>query len=647
MKIERFRDKFFDGLTRYRWLDTIGRGGMGVVFKAQDLDLDEVVAIKVLSPEIDSGDESDNLVRRFKREINLNRKIKHPNVARIHDFGTSGDYPYITMEYVPGRDLSTLIRDEASMGLPPAEAVSILRQIALGTHAAHKQGIVHRDLKSSNIIVDGSGAVAILDFGLARGKINNELTMDAVILGTPHYMSPEQALGKPTTPQSDIYSIGIIAFELLTGGVPFTGESPIAIAMKHVTEPFPDTLSLHDDVPPELAAIVLKAVAKNAEERFESAADMEAELASLQIRRRADEPRKAATIAPMAALPKPPAAVPPRDPGSETRAVRSDAVAVARPAPLAPTAAATPIPPEVSEPESGPETWDWDELSKPSGAREVTAPLPLSAAPSPSPGASHAAEIPPFEFAEPGYVPPVAAPVASAPASKGLGPKVSSAPPPVPTAIPPVVPMARSAPAEPPKVAAREGSGSGSRITKVSKAPREARPSRPAIRRPPAILVVDEHGNDRAMLASAMARLKWQTLECASGPEALEIAMKSPIDLILMDVHLSGMDGFDVTRFIKSQPSLSGLPIVLMSHRLDRGQFAFGIQSGASDFLAKPAHPESVALRVWKILQHRGFESEEADAALRAAQEQPPYEAGLDAGGGSIWNHPAQSARQE
>ena len=233
MKIERFRDKFFDGLTRYRWLDTIGRGGMGVVFKAQDLDLDEVVAIKVLSPEIDSGDESDNLVRRFKREINLNRKIKHPNVARIHDFGTSGDYPYITMEYVPGRDLRTLIRQEGR--LAPVRAISIIRQIALGTNAAHKLGIVHRDLKPQNVIVDAEGKALVTDFGIARAGVS-EITQTGSVMGTPHYLSPEQAQGYEVTSVSDLYSIGVILYEALTGRVPFEGESAVAVAMKQVSQ---------------------------------------------------------------------------------------------------------------------------------------------------------------------------------------------------------------------------------------------------------------------------------------------------------------------------------------------------------------------------------------------------------------------------
>src|SRR5450759_960590 len=278
MNLERLRQRFFEGLTRYRWLETIGRGGIGIVFKAQDLDLDDVVAIKVLSPNWETDDQQ--LLQRFKREINLNRKIKHPNVARIHDFGMSGDFPYITMEYVPGKDLRTIIQIEGK--LPQARAVSILRQIALGTEAAHKLGIIHRDLKSQNVMLEDNGAVAILDFGLARGKSNEQLTLDSVMVGTPHYMSPEQALGRPTDARSDVYSIGIMAYELLTGKVPYDGESPLVIAMKHVSEPPPDDLRKMTTISPELIAIVYKAIAKEPASRFATAADLEAELAMLR-----------------------------------------------------------------------------------------------------------------------------------------------------------------------------------------------------------------------------------------------------------------------------------------------------------------------------------------------------------------------------
>ncbi|MFI5182219.1 MAG: serine/threonine-protein kinase, partial [Thermoanaerobaculia bacterium] len=312
MNLDRLRDRFFEGVPRYRWIETIGRGGMGIVFRAHDLDLEEEVAIKVLSPDWETDDQQ--LLTRFKREINLNRKIKHPNVARIHDFGMSGDYPFITMEFVPGVDLRTLIQREGRIA--PMQSISILRQIALGSEAAHRLGIIHRDLKSQNVMVEDSGAVAILDFGLARGKQSVTLTLDSVMVGTPHYMSPEQALGRPTDARSDVYSIGVMAFEMLTGKVPFDGESPLIIAMKHVSEPIPDDLSRFPDIAPELQAIVLKALAKNPDERFSSAADLEAEMAMLRPFTPAARPAAPeASLAPEApsfpAAPAEPAAPPP------------------------------------------------------------------------------------------------------------------------------------------------------------------------------------------------------------------------------------------------------------------------------------------------------------------------------------------------
>ena len=278
MKAEILRQKFFDGVPRYEWIETLGQGGVGIVYKARDLELDEVVAIKVLSPDIAKEDEV--VLARFKREINLNRKIKHPNVARMFDFGISGEYPYITMEFVPGKDLWTMIRDEGR--IPPARAVPILRQIARGCSAIHELGIVHRDLKSQNVIVDEHGAVAIVDFGLARWNLGGGFTLDSIILGTPQYMSPEQASGQTVDARTDIYSIGIIAFEALTGQLPFNGDSPIAVAMMQINDPVPDLLPKQADVSPALRAVVLKALRKDPAKRYATAADLEADLANAE-----------------------------------------------------------------------------------------------------------------------------------------------------------------------------------------------------------------------------------------------------------------------------------------------------------------------------------------------------------------------------
>lgn len=275
MKIESFRRRFFEALPRYEWTGTLGHGGIGVVFKALDRELDETVAIKVLSPNLERDENA--LLARFKREVALNRKIKHPNVARMYDYGIAGDYPYITMEFIDGEDLWTLIGKRQRF--PAAEAVPIVRQIARGTAAIHRLKILHRDLKSQNVIIDRQGAAVILDFGLARGAWEPGLTMSSVLLGTPQYMSPEQALGEELDERADLYSIGIIAWEMLAGRTPFQGESPVATAMKHVNEPLPDILELAPDLPSDLLAVLKRVLSRSRDDRFSSALELDDALA--------------------------------------------------------------------------------------------------------------------------------------------------------------------------------------------------------------------------------------------------------------------------------------------------------------------------------------------------------------------------------
>ncbi|HYN44022.1 MAG TPA: serine/threonine-protein kinase [Thermoanaerobaculia bacterium] len=271
MKVESFRRRFFELLPRYEWTGTLGHGGIGVVFKALDRELEETVAIKVLSPNLERDENA--LLARFKREVALNRKIKHPNVARMYDYGIAGDYPFITMEFIDGEDLWTLIGKRQRY--PAAEAIPIVRQIARGTAAIHRLKILHRDLKSQNVIIDRQGAAVILDFGLARGSWEPGLTMASVLLGTPQYMSPEQALGEALDERADLYSIGIIAWEMLAGRTPFQGESPVATAMKHVNEPFPDIRELVPGLGPDLYAVLTRVLARKRENRFASALELD------------------------------------------------------------------------------------------------------------------------------------------------------------------------------------------------------------------------------------------------------------------------------------------------------------------------------------------------------------------------------------
>ncbi len=490
MKADLIRRKFFDGVPRYEWLETLGQGGVGIVYKAKDLELDEVVAIKVLSPDIAKEDEV--VLARFKREINLNRKIKHPNVARMYDFGISGEYPYITMEVVPGKDLWTMIRDEGR--LPPPRAVPILRQIARGCSAIHELGIVHRDLKSQNVIVDEQGAVAIVDFGLARWNLGGGFTLDSIILGTPQYMSPEQASGKAVDARTDIYSIGIIAFEALTGQLPFTGDSPIAVAMMQINDPVPDLLPKFADVSPDLREVVLKALRKDPAKRYATAVDLEADLASAE---RLPTPREGAITRPA---------------GGDPLMAQLESVLGAVILPAPPEKPRRPSPSDASAP-----------VSRPS-----VVPRPATAKPAPTP---------------------------ANPAT------------PKPPARPPTVLIVSSAPAE--RTAWKAGLGIG--------------PCR--------------------------------VLEAGSGPEALEALVREPADLVLMAVALPGMDGFDVTRVIKSQPNLAALPVLLASDRLERSHYAFGIQSGANELLVKPIEPDRLREAVRGLLRHRGFPLPEGTAA--------------------------------
>ncbi|HPA52547.1 MAG TPA: serine/threonine-protein kinase [Thermoanaerobaculia bacterium] len=487
MKADQVRRKFFAGVPRYEWIETLGQGGVGIVYKAKDLELEEVVAIKVLSPDIAKEDEV--VLARFKREINLNRKIKHPNVARMYDFGISGEYPYITMEVVPGKDLWTMIRDEGR--LPPARAVPILRQIARGCSAIHELGIVHRDLKSQNVVVDEQGAVAIVDFGLARWNLGGGFTLDSIILGTPQYMSPEQASGKTVDSRTDIYSIGIIAFEALTGQLPFTGDSPIAVAMMQINDPVPDLLPKFADVSPDLRAIVLKALRKDPAKRYATAADLEADLAN------ADR------------LPTPREGTVPHPGGEDPLMAQLESVLGAVVLPAPPEKPRRPSPSDASAP-----------VTRPS-----VSPRPAAARPAPTP------------------------------------------------------PAAPEAPS-----------------------------------RPPTVLIVASAPAERAAWKAGLGIGPCRVLEAGSGPEALEALVREPADLVLMDVALPGMDGFDVTRVIKSQANLVALPILLASDRLERSHYAFGIQSGANELLVKPIEPERLREAVRGLLRHRGFPVEDGPA---------------------------------
>ena len=258
---------------RYEVLELLGRGGMGVVYKAHDRVLDETVAIKVLLAHVAS---EPDMERRFRSEIKLARKVRHRNVCGIHEYGEDGGLRFISMEFIDGVDLRRAL---AGGGAPlAAEAFEIAIQLAEGMEAIHEAGIIHRDLKTPNIMRDAKGHVRLMDFGIAKqaGDVPGvTVTGQGLIMGTPEYMSPEQARGEKVDFRSDIYALGVVIFEIFTGQVPFRAETPIATIFKHLQDPPPvDDASL----PEPLKAVLRKALAKPPAERYATAGQLVAAL---------------------------------------------------------------------------------------------------------------------------------------------------------------------------------------------------------------------------------------------------------------------------------------------------------------------------------------------------------------------------------
>ncbi len=257
---------------RYQVESVLGEGGMGLVYKAHDAVLDETVALKVLRPNFARTPEAD---RRFRSEIKLARKVSHRNVCRIHEYGEDGDLRYLSMEYIDGVNLKQAVRGKG--GLPVEEAREITIQIAKGLRAIHDVGIIHRDLKSANLMRDARGVVRLMDFGIAKKwgeEVGEGMTGVGDIIGTPEYMSPEQARGQKLDFRSDIYALGVVMFELLTGEIPFRGETPLDTLLKHVQEPPP----LEGRIAPSLVPVLKRALAKDPRDRYASARGLVADL---------------------------------------------------------------------------------------------------------------------------------------------------------------------------------------------------------------------------------------------------------------------------------------------------------------------------------------------------------------------------------
>jgi len=254
---------------RYEILQLIGRGGMGAVYKAHDKELDRTVALKLIRPDLARNPE---MVRRFKQELILARQVTHKNVIRIFDLGQSEGIKFITMDFVEGHDLRALLKEKGKF--PPREAARIMLQICRALEAAHSEHVIHRDLKPQNIMLDGKGRVYVMDFGIARSAHVPGMTQTGALIGTPEYMSPEQARGENLDQRSDIFSLGVIFYEILTGEKPYPSDVPLATLWKRMQEPVTPPVKLEPSLPVALNDIVVKALQIDPANRFASAREM-------------------------------------------------------------------------------------------------------------------------------------------------------------------------------------------------------------------------------------------------------------------------------------------------------------------------------------------------------------------------------------
>ena len=261
---------------RYHVLEKIAAGGMGEVYRAHDAVLAREVAVKVLHRSLasDAG-----FVDRFRREARAAATLNHPNIVAVYDWGAVDGIYYMVMEFVHGRSVRDLLN--AGGRLAPAQAVDVLQQTLLALEHAHAKGIVHRDLKPENILITSEGTVKLTDLGLARAFADAKNTHAGAVTGTVQYLAPEQIRGEPADPRSDLYSLGVVAFELLTGRLPFSGETPMAIAYKHLSDRVPAPSGFADDIPPDLDGFVESATDSSREMRPESAREMRSDLGSI------------------------------------------------------------------------------------------------------------------------------------------------------------------------------------------------------------------------------------------------------------------------------------------------------------------------------------------------------------------------------
>ncbi|MCF8009346.1 MAG: Stk1 family PASTA domain-containing Ser/Thr kinase [Halanaerobiales bacterium] len=258
---------------RYKIKEKRGSGGMALVYKAQDILLDRVVAIKMLRPEFVSDED---FVNKFRHEAKAVARITHPNVVSIYDIVESEDSLYLVMEYIEGNDLKSIIRKRGKLTV--AEALDIANQVTAGVEIAHKNNIIHCDIKPHNILITSKNQVKVTDFGIARAITSSTMTITDTVIGSAHYFSPEQAQGQEISTYSDIYSIGIVLYEMLTGQVPFKGDSPISVALKHIQSEPRNLKDINPKIPDRVNNLVMKALSKEPKDRFSNTSILRKEL---------------------------------------------------------------------------------------------------------------------------------------------------------------------------------------------------------------------------------------------------------------------------------------------------------------------------------------------------------------------------------
>lgn len=346
---------------RYKLLSRAGSGGMATVYKAQDLMLGRLVAVKVLHQSL-THDEA--FLRRFEREARAAANLAHPNIVTVHDIGQDGFRHYIVMEYVAGRTLKVLLREhmgETGQPLPIAQALDLLVQVCAGVGYAHRAGLVHCDVKPQNVLVTADKRIKVADFGIARAISQASLHDASLLWGTPHYFAPEQAAGQTPTPASDVYALGVILFEMLSGRLPFEADTLPGLALAHLHEPPPLITDYNPAVPDQLARIINKVLSKEPAGRYRTAGQLEA---ILRTYRDSSEQQTGAVVpvpAPVSAMPPAPRPEEP-DPSDATPTRQSPPLSEwstevyqRSVAPPRPPAAASPV---VEAPRPGEET-DW------------------------------------------------------------------------------------------------------------------------------------------------------------------------------------------------------------------------------------------------------------------------------------------------